>query len=217
MSGILRPAKPYGLGMRVPMLAISPWSKGGWVCSEVFDHPSVIRFLERRFNVACPNITAWRRTVCGDLTSAFDFSRPSLAPSKGLPADQTRALPDQSQFVTFKAGFDAKPAPVAPHESTAPKVEPGVRPYRPLGYQLSVKAWWRGGGVTLSFENAGVLGAAFAVTDLSQTHLAPRRYTVEAQKSLTDVVGRAVRQPKPDRPGTRRIHAYIRRYGRWKI
>src|ERR1700722_5533715 len=43
------PAGPYGLGVRVPMIVISPWSKGGWVNSEVFDHTSLIRFVERRF------------------------------------------------------------------------------------------------------------------------------------------------------------------------
>ena len=40
---------PVGLGPRVPMLVVSPWSRGGWVDSQVFDHTSVIRFLERRF------------------------------------------------------------------------------------------------------------------------------------------------------------------------
>ncbi len=69
-------AGPYGLGQRVPMLVVSPWSKGGYVCSETFDHTSVIRFMERRFGVHEPNISPWRRTVCGDLTAAFDFSRP---------------------------------------------------------------------------------------------------------------------------------------------
>jgi len=59
---------PYGLGVRVPMTVISPWSVGGWVCSETFDHTSLIRFMETRFGVAEPNITPWRRTVCGDLT-----------------------------------------------------------------------------------------------------------------------------------------------------
>ncbi|MDX5936722.1 alkaline phosphatase family protein [Acidithiobacillus thiooxidans] len=66
---------PYGLGPRTPMTVISPWSKGGYVCSEVFDHTSVIRFIEKRFGVSEPNIAPWRRAVCGDLTSAFDFSR----------------------------------------------------------------------------------------------------------------------------------------------
>jgi len=65
---------PYGLGPRVPMTVVSPWSKGGFVCSQVFDHTSVIRFIEARFGVHEPNISAWRRAVCGDLTSALDFT-----------------------------------------------------------------------------------------------------------------------------------------------
>ena len=68
---------PYGLGVRVPMLVVSPWSTGGWVCSETFDHTSLIRFIEARFGVDEPNITPWRRAVCGDLTSAFDFESAS--------------------------------------------------------------------------------------------------------------------------------------------
>src|SRR4030095_2592773 len=70
---------PYGLGVRVPMIVISPWSKGGFVNSEVFDHTSLIRFVEQRFGVAEPNITQWRRTVAGDLASAFDFASPNAA------------------------------------------------------------------------------------------------------------------------------------------
>ncbi|HMA50542.1 MAG TPA: phospholipase C, phosphocholine-specific, partial [Magnetospirillaceae bacterium] len=69
-------SEPFGLGPRVPALIVSPWTKGGWVNSEVFDHTSVIRFLEARFGVKEPNITPWRRAVTGDLTSAFDFAKP---------------------------------------------------------------------------------------------------------------------------------------------
>ncbi|MGC3526624.1 alkaline phosphatase family protein, partial [Pseudomonas aeruginosa] len=72
--------QPNGLGPRVPMYVISPWSKGGWVTSQVFDHTSVIRFLEQRFGVMEPNISAWRRAVCGDLTSAFNFANPKNEP-----------------------------------------------------------------------------------------------------------------------------------------
>ncbi|NEB65950.1 phospholipase C, phosphocholine-specific, partial [Streptomyces fulvissimus] len=54
-------AGPYGLGPRVPMLVVSPWSTGGYVCSEVFDHTSVLRFMEQRFGVHEPNISPWRR------------------------------------------------------------------------------------------------------------------------------------------------------------
>src|SRR5215831_15069860 len=57
---------PIGLAQRVPFIAISPWSKGGFVNSQVLDHTSLIRFIEKRFGVAEPNITEWRRTVTGD-------------------------------------------------------------------------------------------------------------------------------------------------------
>lgn len=66
-----------GLGYRVPMVVASPWSRGGWVNSEVFDHTSSLQFLEVFLShktgkkIQEPNITKWRRTVCGDLTSAF--------------------------------------------------------------------------------------------------------------------------------------------------
>ncbi len=66
-----------GLGYRVPMIIASPWTRGGLVCSELFDHTSSLQFLEnflaKKFNkqVKEENITQWRRTVCGDLTAAF--------------------------------------------------------------------------------------------------------------------------------------------------
>ena len=75
--------KPLGLGPRVPMTVVSPWTVGGHVCSEVADHTSVLRFLERWTGVEEPNISTWRRTVCGDLTSAFDFSGGGRAPVAG--------------------------------------------------------------------------------------------------------------------------------------
>ncbi|MDP9042073.1 MAG: phospholipase C, phosphocholine-specific, partial [Bacteroidota bacterium] len=71
---------PIGLGFRVPMVIASPWTKGGYVNSEVFDHTSTLQFLETFLShksgkiIHEPNISDWRRTVCGDLTSAF---RPS--------------------------------------------------------------------------------------------------------------------------------------------
>jgi len=68
---------PIGLGFRVPMLIASPWSRGGKVCSEVFDHTSVLQFLEVYLKeklgkeVTEKNISNWRRTITGDLTSVF--------------------------------------------------------------------------------------------------------------------------------------------------
>ncbi len=66
-----------GLGYRVPLVIASPWTRGGWVNSEVFDHTSSIQFLEKFLSTKFgkkiheANISDWRRTVCGDLTSAF--------------------------------------------------------------------------------------------------------------------------------------------------
>jgi phospholipase C len=67
---------PIGLGFRVPMIIASPFSRGGFLCSDVFDHTSILRFLETRFGVEVPNLSAWRRELTGDLTSAFNFAGP---------------------------------------------------------------------------------------------------------------------------------------------
>jgi phospholipase C len=67
---------PIGGGFRVPCIIVSPWTTGGWVCSERFDHTSVLQFLEEFTGVKEPNITDWRRQTFGDLTSAFRFKQP---------------------------------------------------------------------------------------------------------------------------------------------
>jgi phospholipase C len=78
---------PIGLGFRVPMLVVSPFSRGGLVCSDVFDHTSTLRFLETRFRVRVPNLSRWRRRVTGDLTSAFNFAvRPNASRPRLLKA-----------------------------------------------------------------------------------------------------------------------------------
>jgi phospholipase C len=82
--------QPIGLGMRVPMIAVSPWTVGGYVNSQVFDHTSQVRFLENWLGVRQPAISRWRRTVAGDLTSLFDFDRTGAPPPQ--PADPKRRL-----------------------------------------------------------------------------------------------------------------------------
>ena len=82
------PPTPIGLGPRVPMTVVTPWSRGGWVNSQVFDHTSVLRFLEVWTGVAEPNISDWRRSICGDLMSCFDFT----SPNSTIPAFPTRRL-----------------------------------------------------------------------------------------------------------------------------
>ena len=82
---------PIGLGFRVPMLIVSPFSRGGLVCSDVFDHTSTLRFVESRFGVEVPNLSAWRRKTCGDLTSAFNFAAAPKTSRPRLPAVRTEA------------------------------------------------------------------------------------------------------------------------------
>ncbi|MGB7050004.1 MAG: alkaline phosphatase family protein [Acidimicrobiales bacterium] len=78
-------AGPIGLGFRVPCLVVSPFSAGGWYCPQTFDHTSLLRFIETRFGVEVPNLTAWRRSVTGDLTQALPLANPNTSvPS--LPA-----------------------------------------------------------------------------------------------------------------------------------
>ncbi|MEP7043351.1 MAG: phospholipase C, phosphocholine-specific [Dokdonella sp.] len=120
---------PIGLGPRVPMFIVSPWSRGGYVCSEVFDHTSVIRFLEVLTGVMEPNISAWRRTVCGDLTSAFDFNS-SMIDVPTLPDTATLAALAVKECTTL-------PAPTVPADQSLPLQEPGTRPQRPLPYQAN--------------------------------------------------------------------------------
>jgi phospholipase C len=174
---------PYGFGMRVPMIVISPWSKGGWVNSEVFDHTSLIRFIEARFGhqysgLKEENITKWRRAVAGDLTSAFDFRRPhnkvvSLPSTVGFaPTDFTR----QPDYV-----------PVPPTGQAMPMQEPGIRPARPVPYRLNVDgdADFSTGTVKISFGNTGHAAAVFQVRSGNNQN-GPWTYTVGARDSVCD-------------------------------
>src|SRR5258706_12890054 len=86
-------AGPIGLGFRVPMLVISPFSRGGWVCSDVFDHTSTLLFLERRFGVEVPNLSQWRRDTVGDLTAALDLAASADTSLPSLPATVVRDAP----------------------------------------------------------------------------------------------------------------------------
>ncbi|NGT13862.1 phosphocholine-specific phospholipase C [Achromobacter insolitus] len=167
----------YGLGPRVPMYVLSPWTKGGWVNSQVFDHTSVLRFVEQRFGVAEPNISPWRRAVCGDLTSIFDFSAPDGA---GLPS----GLPATAERAGLASALPGTITPPAPRQPALARQSAGTRPSRPLPYALQVHARVDDGGVGLRFENIGTAGAVFHVYDRLHLAQGPRRYTVEAGTQL---------------------------------
>jgi phospholipase C len=100
-----------GLGFRTPTTIVSPWTAGGFVCSAVFDHTSLIRFIEARFGVFEPNISAWRRQTCGDLTSAFRFSGPqAVFPGSG----ELRLAVTESRLLRAQQQVNDNPFPVIP-------------------------------------------------------------------------------------------------------
>ena len=141
---------PIGLGYRVPLIIASPWSRGGWVNSQVFDHTSVLQFLENLLSkksgkkIEETNISKWRRTVCGDLSSAF-------RPDKG---EKINALPflAKNTFIesVHKAKFKNAPSNYKkltkeeiqqinkdPHSSPfMAKQEKGTRPSCAIPYEL---------------------------------------------------------------------------------
>jgi phospholipase C len=173
---------PYGLGVRVPLLVVSPWSTGGWVCSETFDHTSLIRFIEARFGVNEPNVTPWRQAVCGDLTSAFDFESTS---------DRVPPVPPVVDTYNTQAAYSSyHPAP--PAVGSVPTQEPGVRPSRRLGYRFDVGFEASPQTLNLKLRNPGQLGVGLQARSLTVAG-APYTYTVGAGDELT---------PELPNPGT---------------
>jgi len=139
-----------GLGYRVPMVIASPWSKGGWVNSEVFDHTSTLQFLETFLNkktgknIKETNISDWRRTICGDLTSVFrpyngeEIPKPEFLPKdefvEGIHKAKFKKLPDDYKVLNADEIMQINKAPhLSPY---MPGQEKGIKPACPLPYQL---------------------------------------------------------------------------------
>lgn len=174
-------AGPYGMGVRVPMIVISPWSKGGYVASEVFDHTSIIRFIEQRFgpqnqSLVEPNITPWRRAVAGDLTSALNFKNPNDA-TVPLPSTTAYQPPDNSRHPDYH--------PTPPVDQALPVQEAGTRPARAVPYVLHVQADVGKEEVALRFHNAGSSAAVFQVYGQAGLATGPWTYTVGPGKELS--------------------------------
>lgn len=141
-----------GLGYRVPMVVASPWSRGGCVCSQVFDHTSVLQFLEKLLThktgrkVEEPNISGWRRAVCGNLTAAFQA--PDTGKTPGIPFPPRDAFLQEvhrSQFKELPGGYRVLSKEEVdrirrdPRASgLLPRQEAGVRHSCPLPYELAV-------------------------------------------------------------------------------
>ncbi|GAB3879372.1 hypothetical protein GCM10027612_05040 [Microbispora bryophytorum subsp. camponoti] len=188
--GVTEPL-PVGLGFRVPLILISPWTRGGWVTSEVSDHTSVIQFIEKWTSAlgrpaVSPNISDWRRKVCGDLTTAFDFEKPVY----GMPD-----LPETGPLIP-----ETRYTPL-PGDNTMPTQEEGTKRARPLPYQPNANLTGFTGGssgavANLTFSNEApfvtkashfsVYNNRAGLPTLAQYPAAfPGQYTVAAKSTMS--------------------------------
>ncbi len=186
---------PIGLGFRVPLVMVSPWTRGPLVLSEVLDHTALLKLVERRFNVTCPNISPWRRAITGDATAAFDFARPDYS---------WPDLPDTSNYTRMANDeCDHNPRPTIPAQQRMPVQEAATRISRALPYEFAIddavsfvsgKTDHINGAaptgelrMTLTIANTGAAGAPFLLVDqLRGAARAPRKYAVESGKTLVD-------------------------------
>jgi len=123
------PNWPIGGGIRVPAFIVSPWTVGGYVASEQFDHTSVLQFLERVTGVKETNITDWRRETFGDLTSALGFSG-------GKATTFPRTLPNTiGEFWQAENEVETLPPATIPGANQTPPVQEKRRPLLPWAPQ----------------------------------------------------------------------------------
>ncbi len=179
-----------GLGFRVPLIIASPWTRGGWVNSQVFDHTSTLQFLERFLShklgkpVREDNISDWRRLVCGDLTSVFrPYHAGTMADADFLAMNAFLESIHKAQFLPLPSDFTAE---------FSTRQEPGTKPSCALPYCMTV-----GGCVSadksrfeIFFDNNNrkpfgdkTAGAPFNVYAPDHT----RAYGVKPGESLSDV------------------------------
>lgn len=143
---------PVGLGFRVPMVVVSPWSRGGYVNSDVLDHTSTLQLIERvmakkaKGSLREDNISSWRRLVCGDLSSAFrPYRGDNITFPPPVERDEFVASIHQAQFRALPKGFKAlspseqKQINEFPGQSPfMPQQEPGIKNSNALNYHMIV-------------------------------------------------------------------------------
>ena len=171
--------QPLGLGIRIPAMVVSPWTRGGFVCSEVFDHVSTIKFMEKRFGVMEPNISAWRRAISGDLTSAFDFKTPNRDLSQ-------LNLPSTDDYKARLLHASQQPSLKIPDMQTAGGQPAQQRPARPLPYVVSANVRQVERNLLIDLVNTGKKAAVFTIHDYGPYAVnGPWRYTLDAGQSHT--------------------------------
>ncbi|PRD56826.1 phosphocholine-specific phospholipase C [Sphingobacterium gobiense] len=180
---------PVGLGYRVPLIIASPWSRGGWVNSEVCDITSTIQFMEHflnkkhNLNILEDNISSWRRAITGNLSSAF---RPFQRGKEKLPPfinrneqvaaiNKARDKPAPNKFTLLDA---AAIAAISQGQKTTalPRQEKGTKPSNALCYELYVDEETTANQLTLHFIASDqlfadkALGGAFNVFAYGYNH-----------------------------------------------
>ena len=202
---------PVGLGYRVPLVIASPWSRGGYVCSQVYDHTSVLQLLERVSSqrsgkeIRERNISAWRRTICGDLAAAFRPFQGGRATVDFPSRDSFFEQVNLAQYTRMPSGYRKLSAQdIEQFEADRfkvawmPRQEPGVRPSAALPYELAASGAISADGqrfeIVLEARNEifgkAAAGAPFHVYTpgkfRNQVKLRTRAYAVTAGDRLTD-------------------------------
>lgn len=145
---------PVGLGYRVPMLIASPWTRGGRINSEVADITSTLMFLEKFLkkktgkDIKETNISSWRRTICGDLTTAFQsYNGEGINIPQPLKRNEFMEGIKNASFKEAPSNFKAlskkeieKIKKNPQHNGILPRQEPGIRNSCALPYELYVEA-----------------------------------------------------------------------------
>jgi len=169
--------EPIGPGTRVPMLVCSPWTTGGYVDSNVYDHTSMLQFLAAWTGVKPANVTSWRSSVVGNLTAAFDFENPNFTIPTNIPTlAQTWALTQLTGGST---------TPPAEGDQSMPVQESGTRPHRPSNLQpfADVTVNRSTSQVSATLSNTGSVGVSFAVYPDAYLAAAPTPVTVAASST----------------------------------
>jgi phospholipase C len=163
---------PIGPGTRVPMIICSPWTTGGYVDSNVYNHTSMLQFLATWTGVQPANVTPWRSSVTGDLTAAFDFEHPDFT----IPA----TIPTLAQTWALTQLTGGSTTPPAEGDQSMPVQETGTRPHRPSNLQpfADVTVNRSTGAVTATLTNTGKVGVSFAVYADALLAVAPTPVTV---------------------------------------
>jgi phospholipase C len=122
---------PIGSGFRVPCIVVSPWTAGGWVCSQPFDHSSVLQLIETVTGVRETNLSDWRRNTFGDLTSVFRFGGTKAAPPEMPDTIGPLSLARYSSTSLPRPTLPGTAQPLPGTSQTMPIQEEGKRPRVP--------------------------------------------------------------------------------------